>query len=107
MYKSCDSSQIQFDDFNQGCGMQLDKTNEWVRLGDLIPWNELEYLYSSQFTSKHGRPAHPFREALATLIIQQRLTLSDRKVVQAIAEGPYLQYFIGYRSSSFSEQGSV
>ena len=45
MYKSCDSSQIQFDDFNQGCGMQLDKTNEWVRLGDLIPWNELEYLY--------------------------------------------------------------
>ena len=31
----------------------------------------------------------------ATLIIQQRLTLSDRKVVQAIAEGPYLQYFIG------------
>ena len=95
MFKSCDSSQIQFDDFNQGCGMQLDKTNEWVRLGDLIPWNELEYLYSSQFTSKHGRPAHPFREALATLIIQQRLTLSDRKVVQAIAEGPYLQYFIG------------
>ena len=75
--------------------MQLDKTNEWVRLGDLIPWNELEYLYSSQFTSKHGRPAHPFREALATLIIQQRLTLSDRKVVQAIAEGQYLQYFIG------------
>ena len=95
MYKTSTASQIQFDDFNQGCGMQLDKNNEWVRLGDLIPWQKLEHLYSVYFPSKSGRPAHSFREALGTLIIQQRLTLSDRKVTKAIAEGPYLQYFIG------------
>jgi hypothetical protein len=95
MYKTNTTSQIRFDDFNQSCGMQLDKNNEWVRLGDLIPWQELEHLYSVYFPSKTGRPAHPFREALGTLIIQQRLNLSDRKTVQAITEGPYLQYFIG------------
>ena len=95
MYKASTSSQIQFDDFNQGCGMQLDKDNEWIRLGDIIPWQKLEHLYSIYFPSKSGRPAHSFREALGTLIIQQRLTLSDRKVAKAIAEGPYLQYFIG------------
>ena len=95
MYKTSTAPQIQFDDFNQGCGMQLDKDNEWVRLGDLIPWQKLEHLYSVYFPSKSGRPAHPFREALGTLIIQQRLKLSDRKTAKAIAEGPYLQYFIG------------
>ena len=95
MYKTSTASQIRFDDFNQGCGMQLDKSNEWVRMGDLIPWQKLEHLYSVYFPSKSGRPAHPFREALGALIIQQRLNLSDRKVVQAITEGPYLQYFIG------------
>ena len=96
MYRTTTEAQVRFDDFNQGCGMQLDKNNEWVRLGDLIPWQELEYLYSAYFPNKNGRPAHPFREALGTLIIQQRLNLSDRRVVQAIIEGPYLQYFIGF-----------
>ena len=95
MYRASTASQIRFDDFNQGCGMQLDKNNEWIRRGDLIPWQELEHLYSVYFPSKSGRPAHPFREALGSLIIQQRLTLSDRKTAKAIAEGPYLQYFIG------------
>ena len=95
MYRTSTASQIRFDDFNQGCGMQLDKNNEWIRMGDLIPWQKLEHLYSVYFPSKSGRPAHPFREALGTLIIQQRLTLSDRKTVKAIEEGPYLQYFIG------------
>ena len=95
MYRTTTSSQIRFDDFNQACGMQLDKNNEWIRMGDLIPWQELEHLYAAYFPSKNGRPAHPFREALGTLIIQQRLTLSDRKTTKAIEEGPYLQYFIG------------
>lgn len=95
MYRASTASQIRFDDFNQGCGMQLDQNNEWIRMGDLIPWKKLEHLYSVYFPSKSGRPAHPFREALGTLIIQQRLTLSDRKTAKAIAEGPYLQYFIG------------
>ena len=95
MYRTSPDSQIRFDDFNQCCGMQLDKENEWIRLGDLIPWQELEHMYSVYFPSKSGRPAHPFREALGALIIQQRLNLSDRRLVKAIIEGPYLQYFIG------------
>ena len=107
MYRASTASQIRFDDFNQGCGMQLDKNNEWIRMGDLIPWQKLEHLYSVYFPSKSGRPAHPFREALGTLIIQQRLMLSDRKTTKAIAEGPYLQYFIGlprFQSLLFSQR---
>ncbi len=95
MYKATSDFQIRFDDFNQSCGMQLDKNNEWIFLGDLIPWQKLEYLYQSYFPSKTGRPAHPFREALGALIIQSRYNISDRKVVKEVSENPYLQYFIG------------
>jgi hypothetical protein len=76
--------------------MHLDTNNEWILLGDLIPWQKLKHLYSVYFPSKSGNPVHPFREALGTLIIQQRLTLSDRKTAKVIAEDPYLQYFIGF-----------
>ena len=56
MYRTSTASQIQFDDFNQGCGMQLDKNNEWIRMGDLIPWQKLEHLYSVYFPSKPSCP---------------------------------------------------
>jgi hypothetical protein len=95
MYKTVTAAQLRFDDFNQSCGMQLDRNNEWIKLADLIPWHKLEHLYSVYFPGKSGRVAHSFREALGTLIIQSRLGFADRKTVQAIAEGPYLQYFIG------------
>ena len=52
-------------------------------------------MYAVMFPSKKGRPAFPFRMAFGALIIQKRLGLSDRALVRAIAENPYLQYFIG------------
>lgn len=95
MYKTITAAQIRFDDFNQSCGMQLDQNNEWIKLGDLIPWHELEHLYSVCFPGRNGRVAHSFREALGTLIIQSRMSIADRKAVKSITESPYLQYFIG------------
>lgn len=95
MYKAENATQVRFDDFNQGCGMQLDQANEWVILGDLLPWSELESGYSEQFPGKNGRVAYPFRLVLGSLIIQSRKGLADRKLVAEITENPYLQYFIG------------
>jgi hypothetical protein len=42
-----------------------------------------------------GAPALPFRIALGSLIIKEKLGTSDRKTVEQIKENPYLQYFIG------------
>ncbi len=47
------------------------------------------------FWENKGAPALPFRVALAALIIQERLGISDRETVEQIRETPYLQYFIG------------
>ncbi|WP_243172400.1 transposase, partial [Coprococcus comes] len=42
-----------------------------------------------------GQKAVSVRVALGSLIIKERLGLSDRETVQQITENPYLQYFIG------------
>jgi IS5 family transposase len=38
--------------------------NRWIKLADLIPWDELEDDYAAQFCIGFGAPAKPFRMAL-------------------------------------------
>jgi len=95
MYKTHADHQITFFDFNQSCGMQLDMKNQWVLAAARIPWAKLEEKYAEMFPSKTGCPAKPLRMALGSLILQKYLGVSDRKLVAAIAENPYYQYFIG------------
>jgi hypothetical protein len=42
----------------------------------------------------------PQRLALGSLIIKEKLGISDRETVEQIRENPYLQYFIGQLSYS-------
>lgn len=100
MYKAVSSHQITFDDFNQSCGMQLDKRNGWCRLADAFDWAGAEALYAKMFPSRKGHPAFPLRMALGALVIQKRMRLSDRALVKAVAENPYYQYFIGMQAFS-------
>ena len=95
MYKAPAPRQSSFDDFNQSCGMQLDPSNDWIRLARRIPWRKWEASYAALFPSRRGRPAVPLRMALGALLVQKRLALSDRKLVKAVSENPYLQYFLG------------
>ena len=74
-----------------------DPNNRWVRLADLIPWEELELLsgYRNHFGST-GNPALPFRVAFGALLVQARLKLTDEETVEQIRENPYIQYFLGF-----------
>ena len=74
-----------------------DPNNRWVRLANLIPWEELEVLsgYRNHFGST-GNPALPFRVALGALLVQARLDLTDEETVEQIKENPYIQYFLGF-----------
>ena len=58
------------------CGT-LDPDNRWVRLAELIPWQELEEAYALQFSTNVGAPAKPLRLAFGSLYIKQRLGLTD------------------------------
>lgn len=87
--------QMRVEDFVFPYG-QLDKDNEWVKLAELVPWDEAEDAYARQFVNS-GHPAHPARIALGALIIKQRLKCSDEWTVRHVSENPYLQYFLGLK----------
>lgn len=94
------SGQIKFsDDFFLPFGGKLNKNNRWVKLAELIPWDDFEADYVKHFKSPtRGEKALPVRVALGTLIIQAKMKLVDEEAPLMIMENPYLQYFLGYDS---------
>lgn len=90
-----DTSQLTIDQFIFPYG-KLDPDNRWVRMADLVPWDEVEKAYAEGF-GKTGAPAHPARMALGALLVKQIVGCSDADLVENVAENPYMQFFIGLR----------
>ncbi|MFN6338605.1 MAG: transposase, partial [Cyanobacteriota bacterium] len=102
MYRRKHRNQLSFKDFFLPFGGQLLGENRWIKLAELIPWDELEDDYASQFCKGFGTPAKPFRMALGALIIKARLGISDEELIEQIKENPYLQFFIGLEGFQYS-----
>ena len=100
MYKKIEILPTPIEKFKLPFEGQLAEDNRWVIMANLIPWSEFEDEYAKQFTMEMGAPAKSFRIAIGSLIIKERLGLSDRETVEQIRENPYLQYFIGLNSYS-------
>lgn len=98
MYRREPRHQLSFEDFFLPFGGKLSGNNRWIKLHALIPWDELEDDYASQFCRGFGAPAKPFQMALGALIIKARLGLTDEELVEQIKENPYLQFFIGLKA---------
>ena len=90
MYRREPRHQLSFEDFFLPFGGKLSGNNRWIKLHALIPWDELEDDYASQFCRGFGAPAKPFQMALGALIIKARLGLTDEELVEQIKENPYL-----------------
>ncbi len=98
MYRKVEKSINSCDNFElEG---RLSQSNRWVVMAKLIPWSEFESEYASLFSEEMGAPAKSFRMALGSLIIKEKLGISDNETVEQIRENPYLQYFIGLSSYS-------
>ena len=76
-------------------GAELDSGNRWVKLSEMIPWEEIERKYKAAFSATRGRPAKLARIALGSHLIKEKFCLSDRETVELIGENPYLQFFLG------------
>lgn len=94
MYRK-QSKQLGFEEFYIPFGGYINDENRWVQLSSLIPWDDLEHTYARSFSSRKGPPSKPFRMALGAVVIQKLLGVSDRELVELIAENHYMQYFIG------------
>lgn len=89
--------QLSFDNFCLPFNGHLRGDNRWIKLSELIPWELVEDLYTSQLHCDFEAPAHSARMAFGSLLIKERLRLSDEETVAQITENPYLQYFIGLK----------
>lgn len=96
MYRQPAVNQLAFEDFILPFGGKLRHDNRWVILAKQIPWAAVETAYAQQFSQEDlGSPAKSSRLALGALIVKERLGVTDRELVEQIAENPYLQYFLG------------
>lgn len=98
MYRKDKESALSTKAFTLPSEWNLCEDNRWVLMAKLIPWSEFEEKYALYFSEDMGAPAKPFRMALGSLIIKEKLGISDRETVEQIKENPYLQYFIGQES---------
>src|SRR5690625_3317350 len=96
MYDHNENQLIMPDEFFLPFEGRLNTRNRWVVLASKIPWAEIEQSYVKRLGNpRQGERAYPARLALGSLIIKEKLGLSDEGTVEAITENPYLQYFIG------------
>lgn len=102
MYRRSCPDQLSFENFYLPFGGKLSGENRWVKLAELIPWEQFEIKYAEQFSEGQGAPAKSFRMALGALIIKEKLGTSDAETIEQIRENPYLQYFLGL--SEYQEQ---
>jgi len=98
MYRKPPANQLAFKEFDLPFGGKLNGQNRWVRLAELVPWEEVEAIYEKHFTQAAGAPAKSARVAFGALLIKERLGLSDEETVEQIRENPYLQYFLGFHA---------
>jgi hypothetical protein len=90
------NKQPEFEDFILPFGGKLRSDNRWVMLAKIIPWDVAEELYKKSLAETWmGAPAKESRVALGSLIIKEKLRITDEETAEQIRENPYLQYFIG------------
>ena len=95
MYIVSDDGQLTMEPFYLPFGGTLLKSNRWVKLAGILPWEQIERIYMSFFPNDYSRQAIPSRIAFGALFIKESEHLTDAGTVAAIQENPYMQYFLG------------
>ena len=95
MIRSHSHRQLPLAEFDWPFQVALDVDNRWVRMSQIIPWDELAEGYYQSLSLTQGRPAKEARLVIGAVIIKHKLCLSDEETVRQIQENPYLQYFAG------------
>lgn len=75
-------------------GGQIDKNNRWLKIRELIPWEELEVKYRSYF-SKIGRPGKDGQLIIGLMFLKHMTAKSDEEVKLELQENIYWQAFCG------------
>lgn len=91
------ASQLTFEEFKHPFEQDLDSTNRWVRMAQLVPWDKMASLFGKQMNRKRGRGSVDLRHVLGALLVKHIEGLSDEDTIQYIQENIYAQYFLGLK----------
>jgi len=84
-------------------GGQLDENNRWLKIAQLLPWEELERKYAGYFSDR-GRPAKEARLVVGLFLLKHMSGKSDEQVVLECQENPYWQSFCGLENFATGER---
>jgi len=91
-------NQLSLEGFTHPFERDLSGENRWVKLAEVVPWDELAAVYSNKLESGSGRKTVDIRIVIAALIVKHKLGLDDRGTIEMIQENIYIQYFCGLKS---------
>ena len=74
---------------------QIDQNNRWIKLAELVPWDEMDVLYRRYFDNGKQSVIKTSRLILGLMLGQMLLELGDRPILEYFHENPYFQYFCG------------
>jgi hypothetical protein len=75
-------------------GGKLDPENRWLKIANLLPWEEIENRYKRYF-SEIGRPSLDCRLVIGVLCLKHMTGFSDEDIIKLVNENPYMQAFCG------------
>jgi hypothetical protein len=78
---------------------QIDLENRWVKMAEMLPWEELEMAYRKYFDCSKQSVIKKGRLITGLLVGQMIVEMSDREIVGYFHENPYFQYFCGQRQN--------
>lgn len=103
MIKYTSSKQISIEDFIQPFGGKLSGDNRWVKMANLLPWDDMVQVYAKRMSLKMGRVAINPRITIGALLAKYILAATDEDIIEFIKENPYLQYFLGYPAYRYEQ----
>lgn len=74
---------------------EIDLENRWVKMAEILPWDELEASYRRYFDESKQSTIKKCRLITGLLVGQMIVEMSDREIVGYFHENPYFQYFCG------------
>jgi IS5 family transposase len=73
MYRKYHNGPLSIEQFHVSSGGTFDPNNHWALLSSLMPWEELEEAYATQFSPTTAAPAKSVKLKFGALFIKQRL----------------------------------